>query len=197
MNRGWVPKKNLDQETRQPGQIEGIVEIVGIVRKADDRPPFAPGRSGESTRREWKRKIEKSRQESMMATNDSAEVMVESVDDSENIAQGIIKEKEVVKKEKKSWQSCGRREKFIARFREKWGADHFLFRDIRTMSELTGAEPYFLDATAETTVPGGPIGGQTRIQMRNEHLSYIITWFSLSGLTSYLWYRQILKRIPR
>lgn len=65
------------------------------------------------------------------------------------------------------------------------------------MSELTGAEPYLLDATAETTVPGGPIGGQTRVQMRNEHLSYIVTWFSLSGLTGYMWYRQILKRIPR
>lgn len=65
------------------------------------------------------------------------------------------------------------------------------------MSELTGAEPYLLDATVDTTVAGGPIGGQTRVQMRNEHLSYIVTWFSLSGLTGYLWYRQILKRIPR
>jgi len=27
-----------------------------------------------------------------------------------------------------------------------------------------------------TSVPGGPIGGQTNIQLRNEHLSYILTW---------------------
>lgn len=29
---------------------------------------------------------------------------------------------------------------------------------------------------AESTVPGGPIGGQTRVTLRNEHLQYIITW---------------------
>ena len=27
-----------------------------------------------------------------------------------------------------------------------------------------------------TTVPGGPIGGQTRVTLRNEHLQYIFTW---------------------
>lgn len=125
MNRGWVAKKNLDQETRQAGQIEGTVEIVGIVRKADHRPPFSPG-SGDTTRREWKRKIDKSKQEAALLANDNAEIL--STDESENLVQSIIKEKEVVKKEKKSWKSCARREKFIARFREKWGADHFLFR---------------------------------------------------------------------
>lgn len=29
---------------------------------------------------------------------------------------------------------------------------------------------------AATTVPGGPIGGQTRVKLRNEHLQYIFTW---------------------
>lgn len=29
---------------------------------------------------------------------------------------------------------------------------------------------------AESTVPGGPIGGQTRVTLRNEHMQYIITW---------------------
>jgi len=29
-----------------------------------------------------------------------------------------------------------------------------------------------------STVPGGPIGGQTRVYLRNEHLQYIITWYS-------------------
>lgn len=27
-----------------------------------------------------------------------------------------------------------------------------------------------------STVPGGPIGGQTRVSLRNEHMQYIITW---------------------
>lgn len=30
--------------------------------------------------------------------------------------------------------------------------------------------------SAESTVPGGPVGGQTRVTLRNEHLQYIITW---------------------
>ena len=30
--------------------------------------------------------------------------------------------------------------------------------------------------TLGSSVPGGPIGGQTNVQLRNEHLSYIVTW---------------------
>lgn len=65
------------------------------------------------------------------------------------------------------------------------------------MSRLAGTEPVFLDATANSTIPGGPIGGQTRVSLRNEHLSYIITWFSLSAFTSWLWYTKIYKRIAK
>lgn len=28
----------------------------------------------------------------------------------------------------------------------------------------------------ECTIPGGPIGGQTRVTLRNEHMQYIVTW---------------------
>ena len=31
---------------------------------------------------------------------------------------------------------------------------------------------YFTDST----VAGGPIGGQTKVSLRNEHLTYILTW---------------------
>ena len=44
------------------------------------------------------------------------------------------------------------------------------------MAAMTGSEPIFLDADAASTVPGGPIGGQTRVSFRNDHLSYLITW---------------------
>ncbi|GAB0094276.1 SURF1-like protein [Sergentomyia squamirostris] len=74
--------------------------------------------------------------------------------------------------------------------------DHFLYRDLGRMCSITGANPYFVDAVEASTVPEGPIGGQTRITVRNEHLSYIITWFSLSAATVFVWYRQILKRKP-
>ena len=31
----------------------------------------------------------------------------------------------------------------------------------------------------DLALAGGPIGGQTRLQIRNEHLQYIFTWFLL------------------
>lgn len=64
------------------------------------------------------------------------------------------------------------------------------------MSRQLGTEPVFLDAAASSSVPGGPIAGQTRVTIRNEHFSYIITWYSLSGFTAYMWYRNVLKKIP-
>ncbi|EAT36694.1 AAEL011244-PA [Aedes aegypti] len=69
----------------------------------------------------------------------------------------------------------------------------FMYRDVPKMAEQCGTEPYFLDATVESTVPHGPVGGQTRVTLRNEHLSYIFTWFSLSGFTSWLWFRQVVR----
>lgn len=68
---------------------------------------------------------------------------------------------------------------------------HFAWKDLHRMSELTGAKPYLIDASSHSSVPGGPIGGQTIVTIRNEHLSYIFTWFSLSGLGSYMWYRLV------
>lgn len=123
----------MDQETRQQGQVEGVVEIVGIVRTADHRPPFSPG-SSDTTRREWKRRIQESRQTTTDDATNGKLIQAANVDDSENLAQSIIMEKAVATKEKKPWKSCAGREKFKARFREKWGADHFLFRLVTTMA---------------------------------------------------------------
>ena len=39
---------------------------------------------------------------------------------------------------------------------------------------------FALPSTAETSTPGGPLGGQTRVTLRNEHMSYIITWWVAS-----------------
>ncbi|CAG0918088.1 unnamed protein product [Notodromas monacha] len=70
------------------------------------------------------------------------------------------------------------------------------YRDVTAMAAKVGAVPIFLDADAASTVPGGPVGGQTRVTLRNEHLSYIITWFGLSASTSFLWYAKFIKRMP-
>ncbi|KAF4517769.1 hypothetical protein B566_EDAN002974 [Ephemera danica] len=79
VQRGWVPTSHKDASTRVAGQVEGEVELVGIVRLAEKRAPFVP--------------------------------------------------------------------------QNKPG-----------------------NAVANSTVPKGPIGGQTRVTLRNEHMSYIFTW---------------------
>ncbi|KAG0721145.1 Surfeit locus protein 1 [Chionoecetes opilio] len=76
----------------------------------------------------------------------------------------------------------------------KQGTMVFLYRDVPTMSQMLRTEPVFLDAV--DSVPGGPQGGQTRVNMRNEHLSYLMTWYSLSLATTYLWYRRFIMGKP-
>lgn len=68
-----------------------------------------------------------------------------------------------------------------------------ILRDLDQMCKATGASPIFVDATNEFDVPEGPVGGQTRISLRNEHLSYVITWYSLCAFTSFMWYNKFLK----
>ncbi|XP_018335365.1 surfeit locus protein 1 [Agrilus planipennis] len=123
VNRGWVPNKFKNPSSRPKGQVEEEVDVIGIVRFHENRPPFVTN--------------------NMPQTN------------------------------------------------------NWFYRDLNAMCEKTGAAPIFLDATTDFNISGGPIGGQTRISLRNEHLSYIITWYSLCALTSYLWYKRIyLGEIP-
>lgn len=58
--------------------------------------------------------------------------------------------------------------------------------DVPLMRRLAGAPPdprldsFFLDADA-TANPGGlPIGGQTRLDIPNDHLQYALTWFLIA-----------------
>lgn len=44
------------------------------------------------------------------------------------------------------------------------------------MARKCNTAPVFIDAVKEGSVAGGPVGGQTRILLRNDHLSYLITW---------------------
>lgn len=67
------------------------------------------------------------------------------------------------------------------------------YRDVNLMAQTLGTAPIFLDATKSSNLKGGPIGGQTAINLRNNHMSYIITWFSLSGLTGFLWWSRFAK----
>ncbi|XP_059148174.1 surfeit locus protein 1-like [Physella acuta] len=65
----------------------------------------------------------------------------------------------------------------------------WLSRNIDEMAEIAGTAKVFIDADFNSTVPGGPTGGQTTVEVRNEHMSYIITWYALSILTFYMWMR--------
>lgn len=46
INRGWVPKNFIDPNSRLEGQIKDSIEIIGVVRKTESRPQFAPKQSG-------------------------------------------------------------------------------------------------------------------------------------------------------
>ncbi|XP_026907550.1 surfeit locus protein 1 isoform X1 [Acinonyx jubatus] len=120
VNRGFVPRKKVNPDTRPKGQIEGEVDLVGMVRLTETRKPFVPENNPER--------------------------------------------------------------------------NHWHYRDLEAMARLTGADPIFIDADFKSTVPGGPIGGQTRVTLRNEHMQYIITWYGLCAATSYLWFKKFLRR---
>ncbi|KAH8869280.1 Surfeit locus protein 1 [Schistosoma japonicum] len=60
-------------------------------------------------------------------------------------------------------------------------------RQIDKMSNDLKTLPIFLDADYESSVVGGPVGGQTRVVLRNEHASYIFTWFSLGTIGLGMW----------
>lgn len=42
VNRGWVPAKKRDPSKRQKGQIDGTVDVIGVVRLHENRPTFMP-----------------------------------------------------------------------------------------------------------------------------------------------------------
>lgn len=80
---------------------------------------------------------------------------------------------------------------FVPKYR---GGDIWSYRDLDEMSGVLGTSPVYLDACVDSDVPGGPIGGQTRITLRNEHLSYILTWFGISAGSSVLWWKMFAKK---
>lgn len=114
VNRGWVPREKFNPKYRHEGQVEGEVELSGIVRKSEKRPQF--GAHNNEHQNQW------------------------------------------------------------------------FNRDLEAMAETLNTEEVFIDADRKSSVTGGPIGGQTRVTLRNEHLSYIFTWYSLASITSYMWF---------
>jgi surfeit locus 1 family protein len=46
--------------------------------------------------------------------------------------------------------------------------------------EAKDVAPFFLEAEKSDTPGGWPLGGQTRLDLPNNHLQYAITWFLLA-----------------
>lgn len=74
--------------------------------------------------------------------------------------------------------------------------DLWYYRDVNAMAEIAGTAPVYLDMKSDKSFSKYPIGSQTKVKLRNEHFSYIVTWYSLSAVTGYMWYKQIIKKIP-
>ncbi|XP_026761271.2 surfeit locus protein 1 [Galleria mellonella] len=123
VNRGWIPQSQKPKEKRLSSFIKGPVELVGVVRLTEKRPPFMPKNNPQ----------------------------------------------------KAAWYT----------------------RDLEQMSSHIGCSPVWLDARGvPDPPPGWPIPNQTRVNLRNEHLSYIVTWYSLCGLTGFMWHRYFIRKLP-
>lgn len=68
-------------------------------------------------------------------------------------------------------------------------------RDIEAMSQVLKTAPIFVDAVLDPERKEGPIGGQTQLNIRNEHLNYAITWFGLAVFSYLMWYIRYGKRV--
>lgn len=67
------------------------------------------------------------------------------------------------------------------------GANRWYRRDPAALAAARGLSrvaPFFVDADATPNPGGWPIGGLTRVQFRNNHLVYAVTWFGLALLAA-------------
>lgn len=70
--------------------------------------------------------------------------------------------------------------------------DFFFWVDLPVMAKLTrlpeAEQRFYLEAGPAKNPGGYPVGGQTRIDLPNDHLQYAITWFSLAVALAVIYY---------
>ncbi|MBT5674296.1 MAG: SURF1 family protein [Rhodospirillaceae bacterium] len=71
--------------------------------------------------------------------------------------------------------------------------------DMPSLSAEAGIEPrdYLIDAGPAANPGGFPIGGQTKTELRNSHVQYVVTWFALAatlGVITFLMFRGARRR---
>lgn len=75
----------------------------------------------------------------------------------------------------------------------------WFYVDVAAMAKWAGlsrARPYFLEAGPAPNPGGYPIGGQSRIELPNNHLQYAITWYSFAvslAVIYFLYHRRLAK----
>jgi len=79
------------------------------------------------------------------------------------------------------------------------GENTWFWYDIPAMAAhagVGGAQPVVLEA-GQAANPGGlPIGGQTVVHIRNDHLTYALTWYSLAVALAAIWFFYHWRRRP-
>ncbi|KAI6205796.1 hypothetical protein M3Y94_00833000 [Aphelenchoides besseyi] len=73
--------------------------------------------------------------------------------------------------------------------------DVWFYKNFEEMAVRCGSLPIYLEAVYDRKERFGPIGGQTNINLSNQHLSYLITWFTLSVVTFGMWGVKYLRRV--
>ncbi|HVX75938.1 MAG TPA: SURF1 family protein [Bradyrhizobium sp.] len=74
------------------------------------------------------------------------------------------------------------------------GQDRWYSRDVAAIGAKLGIAdlaPYFIDADASANGAGQPVGGLTVVSFPNNHLIYVVTWFSLAIMLAIWSYRAV------
>jgi len=77
--------------------------------------------------------------------------------------------------------------------------DLFGYRNVPQMARMLNTSEILLDLNTITdhdVSSAYPIPGQTRVTLRNDHVNYFLTWFSLAGITGYMWHRLFVRKLP-
>ncbi|CAD5229365.1 unnamed protein product [Bursaphelenchus okinawaensis] len=69
----------------------------------------------------------------------------------------------------------------------------WFYKNFNEMGQHCGALPVLLDLAYNLEHGDEPISGQTNINLRNDHWNYLVTWYSLSAITLFMWYSKFLR----
>ena len=75
-------------------------------------------------------------------------------------------------------------------------AARWFSRDVAALAERLHTVPVFVDldleSSREAAGRGGPVGGQTRISLTNDHAQYMFTWWGVTVISTFLWLKRFV-----